>query len=257
MKTEEVILKFIDKMHYLSNEHVLGIVFYGSMLTGYSTNISDIDLHIIFDDSKPNEMIRGYAIIDGNRIEYFEKSITEIYRTINYEFNNQNNAMLSIIGQGKIIWDKTGSIKKLQNYTLETFARNLPKVSSDEAKEMVSIINNRMLKLKQKCTDKAPEFIHLYHLTVEKIRKFYHKINGYPEIQTSKVVKIYTDNNYRQTYNKGLVPEKEFIDMYLSAIYDQSDNQTKINKIEELYTYAKRDINLENEYRIHIKSRVK
>ena len=50
MTIEDKILTFIDNMGYLNNRHVLGILFYGSYLTGLNTDNSDIDLHIIFDN---------------------------------------------------------------------------------------------------------------------------------------------------------------------------------------------------------------
>ena len=49
-----IIQKFIANMKYLENEHFLGMFFYGSFLTGYNNKNSDIDLHVIFDDSDFN-----------------------------------------------------------------------------------------------------------------------------------------------------------------------------------------------------------
>ena len=70
-----IILEFINKMDYLNNKHVLGCFFYGSFVTGFNNNDSDIDLHIIFDDSNPKHLIRENDNINGRRIEYFEKPI--------------------------------------------------------------------------------------------------------------------------------------------------------------------------------------
>ena len=47
MTVEDKILSFVQQMGYFDNEHVLGILFYGSYLTGVNTKNSDIDLHII------------------------------------------------------------------------------------------------------------------------------------------------------------------------------------------------------------------
>ena len=54
LKVSSVIKKFIIEMNYLNNEHVLGAFFYGSFLTGYNSKGSDIDLHIVFDNSDIN-----------------------------------------------------------------------------------------------------------------------------------------------------------------------------------------------------------
>lgn len=63
-------------------------------------------------------------------------------------------------------------------------------------------------------------FTHLYHLTIEKIRKFYYALNSLACISTTKVERIYTDEKYRLSYKGFEIPEKTFIEMYLDACYD-------------------------------------
>lgn len=257
LSINNTILSFIDKMGYLKNEHVLGCFFYGSYLTGFNTKNSDIDLHIIFDDSDPKHMIRGNENINGVRIEYFEKPINDMYLTVDNDFNNQNNALLSIVGTSKIIFDKNGDLKKLQKYAFDKFSQPLPPLESEDAREYVSILNNRMEKLENAANENNPYFYHLYHLTIEKIRKFYHRLNGMPEVQTSKVFRVYTDEKYRNSFYKDNIPEPEFVKMYLEAICDnEQDMIIKLKRVKDLYDYAKRNVPLdENSYRILIKSR--
>ena len=147
------------------------VVFYGSYLTGFNNTNSDIDLHIIFDNTDPKHLIRGNDSIDGLRIEYFEKPINDIYLSVDNDFNNQNNAMLSIIGTSSIIFDKTGDLHKLQQYALEKFSNPLPPLEVEDAREYVSILNNRMEKLENAANNNDPYFYHLYHLTIEKNQK--------------------------------------------------------------------------------------
>lgn len=254
-----IIKKFIDNMKYIENEHVLGVFFYGSFQTGYNNKNSDIDLHVIFDNSDQEHLIRGNQYIDGIRIEYFEKPLDDLYLSIDNDYQNQNNALLSIIGTSEIIFDKNNELKKLQEYALEKFKNPLPSIDEETAKEQVSIINNRMEKLRKSLEDDSPYFFHLYHLTLEKIRKFYHRLKGLPELQTSKVFRVYTDENYRKSFYKENIPEEEFVLMYLDAIADVTlDKKKKYNKVNQLFKYTKRNISLdEKEYRILIKSRNK
>ncbi len=253
----EVIKIFIQKMKYLENEHALGCFFYGSFLTGYNNSNSDIDLHIIFDNSDSKHLIRGNMHINGVRIEYFEKPINDLYLSINNDYNNQNNALLSIVGTSKIIFDKTGDLQKLQKYACSTFSKPLPPLDSEEAREYVSILSNRMEKVEKTFRDNSPYFNHLYHLTLEKIRKFYHRLNGMPELQTSKVFRTYTDEAYRMSFYKDKIPEKRFVKMYLEAICDESfNNAEKLQRVQSLFDYAKRNVSLNKDnYRILIKSR--
>lgn len=253
----QTIKKFINEMKYLENEHVLGIFFYGSYLTGYNTKNSDIDLHVIFDNYDPKHLIRGNHLINGIKIEYFEKPIGDIYLSIENDFQNQNNALLSIIGTSRIIFDRNGELKKLQLHTFNKFSNPLPPLDSDSAREYVSILNNRMEKLQKAALENNPYFYHLYHITIEKIRKFYHKLNGFPEVQTSKVFRVYTDEAYRKSFYKDNIPDDKFVTMYLEAICDTSlDKMEKLSKVQNLFDYSKNNVILdEKNYRILIKSR--
>lgn len=254
--TKKIIAEFISDMGYLENEHVIGCFFYGSLLTGFGNKNSDLDLHIIFDNSDPEHLIRGNKVIDGQRIEYFEKPIRDLYLSIENDYNRQNNALLSILGTSRIIFDKTGQVEELQKYALKKFSNPLPPLEREDAREQVSILNNRMGKLERACANDDPYFNHLYHISIEKIRKFYHRLTGNPEVQSSKVYRVYTDENYRRSFYKENIPEQEFIDMFLDAACDEtSDKQTKLEKAQRLFNYAKRNVELGDEYRIHIKSR--
>ena len=146
-------------------------------------------------------------------------------------------------------------MKKLQQYAINRFSTPLPPLSIEEAKEQVSIINNRMEKLEKSAINDEPYFDHLYHLVIEKIRKFYHKLIGISKIPTSKVYRIYTDYDYRNSMYKEN-PEQEFVDMYLDLITTNCvDKFKKLEMVKKLYDYTTRSINLGDDYRIIIRNR--
>ena len=243
-------------MDYLNNEHVLGILFYGSYLTGLNTENSDIDLHIIFDNEDPNHLIRGNKVVDGTRIEYFEKPLEDIYQTVNEDYISQNNATLTIVGTSKIIYAKDNQLKQLQEYVINKFSNPLPSLSDDEAREQVSILNNRMEKLEKYAETNNPYFEHLYHLTIDKIRRFYHKLMGIPRIETSKGFRLYTDERYRNAFCINKIPEQIFIEMYFELISDMGlEKIQKYNLLNKIYKFTKRNVVLDSDYRIPIKSR--
>ena len=132
-KYQMAVSDFITKMNYLENNHVLGIIVYGSYVTGYNNKNSDIDMHIIKDDSD-ERLYRGVSNVDDFKIEYFEKPISDIYLSIKNDFETNENAYLTIIGHGKILFDRTGDIGKLQRYILEKYSQPLPALSGDDAK---------------------------------------------------------------------------------------------------------------------------
>ena len=93
----------------------------------------DIDLHIVFSDLT-NE-VRGSDFIDNYRIEYFEKTLSSLYQKVDYEFNHQSNAMVSMFACGTVLLDKRGNIKKLQDYIKRTYSVPMPCLSEEETRE--------------------------------------------------------------------------------------------------------------------------
>ena len=256
MTVHEIIQEFIKKNKYLQDEHVLGILFYGSYKYGLNNQNSDIDLHIIYDDSNPNHLIRGNAFINGTRIEYFEKTIEDVYLMAENEFANQNNASYSIIGKGEIVYERKGALTNLQKYVINRFKDNLPPLDIDEAREQISIIDNKIQKLENLAKNDSPYFNHLYHIVLEKMRKTHHRIIGISKIPTSKVHKIYTDEAYRKSVYKTN-PAPDFVEDYLNLITQGRDKRQMLESLKSFYNKGKQNIELRDDYRIPIKSKAK
>ena len=64
-----------------------------------------------------------------------------------------------------------------------------------------------------------PYFDNYYFLSVEKIRVFYHRLKGFSNLSQTKVYKLYTNEHLREVQHKK-VPEQEFIDLYISDVYE-------------------------------------
>lgn len=246
---------FIAKMNYQEDSHVLGIIVYGSYVTGYNHKNSDIDMHIIKDDSD-KKIYRGVSNVDGFKIEYFEKPISDVCLSVENDFETNENAYLAIIGYGKILFDRNGDIGKLQRHILEKYSQPLPALSGDDAKEMAVIIDNRMIKLRLMLENNKPEFNYNYYLVVEKIRKFYSRLCGCANIPVDKAFRIYTDKRYRESFCKGVIPDEKFLSIYFEAVTTTGTNEEKMNIVTELYNYATRNVEIDpDNYRILIKSR--
>lgn len=253
----EIINKFIEKMDYRNNRHYLGIYFYGSSQTGFSNDNSDIDLHVIFDNSDKEHIYRGITYIDGIKIEYFEKSINDLYLSLENDIKERSYSWYSILGTSTIIEDKNGSLHKLQEFTIKSYQKGIQKMEEQDIMETIAIINNRIEKLRYFCKSDNPSFYSLYYITIEKIRRFYHGINGFPKINTSKIYRVYKDDEYRKTYFRGEFVSEKFKEMYFNLIEIESRDKTKLLElIEEFYLYVKdgRELN-RKEYKIKIKSR--
>ncbi len=248
------IKQFLNNNHYLQDPHVIGVLFYGSYKYGLNNRNSDLDLHIIYDDSKQDRLVRGNAIVNGIRVEYFEKPISEVVKTIDEGYLNQDNAAEAIIGRSEIIFQRDNRMHALQRYAINKFKNGVLPLSKDEACEQVAIINGRMERLQKYAKEDSYYFEHLYHLTIEKIRRFYHNLNGMPRIETSKGFNLYRDKKYQDMFSISKIPDEKFLEMYFRLITSQGKSKRDMfADLEEFYNYAKRTVDFnDREYRIPI-----
>ena len=107
-----------------------------------------------------------------------------------------------MIGNGITIFDRNGKIQELKEYVKKLYSHPLLPLTQVEDNEQVVIIANRLVDLKKLCLNNDLYFNRLYHLTIEKIRKYYYQRNGYPEISTSKVLDLYSNPAYSEVIDK-------------------------------------------------------
>ena len=184
------------------------------------------------------------------------KTIEDVYLMAENEFANQNNASYSIIGKGENVYERKGALTNLQKYVINRFKDNLPPLDIDEAREQISIIDNKIQKLENLAKNDSPYFNHLYHIVLEKMRKTHHRIIGISKIPTSKVHKIYTDEAYRKSVYKTN-PAPDFVEDYLNLITQGRDKRQMLESLKSFYNKVKQNIELGDEYRIPIKSKSK
>ncbi len=255
-------IQFMKKMGYLDNPRVLGVILSGSYTTGYQHKGSDVDVHVVLKSglieriTKKFKIYRGVQVVDGFKFEYFEKPIGEIYRSARMDFNTHNNALLPIVGCGQVIHSKSKELERLREYIKKVYSRPLPKLEGDDAKEAVAIIENRISKLKLMSARNIPEFDSEYYLIVEKIRKAVSRMCGCADIPSNKAIRLYTNKEYRDSFCKSLIPEQEFIDLYIKAITERLTIEEKVAMVEGLYALMTKNMEFDpNDYRISIRSR--
>ena len=241
-KFTDVIMEFVNKMGYLSSKDIEGIIFYGSNQTGFGNQFSDIDLHIIFNNNLEEE-IRGSALINGIRIEYFEKRLESMYSKTLNEFKNQGNAVVSMIVYGDIILDKNGKIKTLQDYIKAIHSLPMPCLSEEEAKEQLAIINNFFDDLKNLIEQNDIYANHAYHLALERIKDFYFSYYGLPGVSRTKEIR-WMLNCYRilRTDQWTVLHQQR---LYLSCLDENQTLPNKLISLERLYNYSTREIDFD------------
>ena len=93
---------------------IIGVLVCGSYVTGRPTKHSDLDVHIILDNSVEYRE-RGNRIIDGLLIEYFANPPKQILGYFADDLNDRRLMSQVQFATGEIILDKTGEVEALKN----------------------------------------------------------------------------------------------------------------------------------------------
>ena len=148
-----------------------------------------------------------------------------------------------MIGYGEVIFDRNGKISDLVAYIKEKYSRPLPCYTKHEAIYQIAGIHKAVLALNELRIQNDPYFENYYFLTVERIRDFYHKLNGFSNLSQTKIYKLYTNERLQLAQHKK-IPEKKFIQLFFNAIEEGTTKEQKLERINELYKYSTRKYDL-------------
>ena len=97
----------------LQNESIIGVLLYGSTVTGQNDILSDVDILFVTEDSSKQEG-RGVIKVLGNRVEYFIKCETSVYKELLGELNSLFPALITAFLTGKIYYDRDNCMQQLR-----------------------------------------------------------------------------------------------------------------------------------------------
>lgn len=110
---------FINDFEYMND--LIGILVCGSFITGNPTNHSDLDVHMVLDNSVDYRE-RGNKIINGLLIEYFANPPRQILKYFEEDVNEKSLMSQTQFATGKIILDKKGDVALLKEKALDMIA---------------------------------------------------------------------------------------------------------------------------------------
>lgn len=239
----KIIKKFLLKYNV---DEIEGVLLYGSIVSGRTTNKSDIDILVCLNSNEGYQSV-GCQVVDSVKVEYFVHHIDSIYDLALKQIEINDPSHLTKFITSKIIYDKTGKftkeIEKIRNlYTLPIREKHDPFVM----KKMFHIKN----KLDDLETIKDNDvFYILYFDILNKIRELDTEINGYIIIPLAKSEKLFKDSKYLKEYIESDIHKtstEEFKSKYLECLKIKNKD-LMIRDIIDLYNYAFKDENFDSD----------
>lgn len=246
---EHVLPTIIDK------DNLLGVIVYGSSLTGFASANSDIDILVLLREAE--KTIRGVKPYKGCKMEYFIKPI-EKFLSEGVAFSKRNcPSHLALEQNGFILYDTNDFLRNLLKADAKYYNTNRQKPQINYELKFVQI-ENRLASLRNILERDSKEFYMVYYNILEMIRSFHSKINGEAEIPFAKAYRIYTDKNYYDKFVGKEVsnpkPNQEFIELYSKCIEIQDSKSDMLKNLERLFQLEQQNISINpNDYEIDLK----
>lgn len=227
---ELAVEKFISQ--YKNENYFLGAILTGSYATGNYDENSDIDIYIITkDDTKWRE--RGNKNIDGFLIEYFINPKRKILSYFENELKDYHLSTTMIFINGKILYDKDGSIQELINRANNNF--NLENVSEYKYKMNCYSVWDGFDELESKY-NKNEDIDFTYNIFLQRVIEAYFYNKQIPSIPLNKIEKILNNEEYRNKYNVKRLPDQEFINK-ITKCFNEKEYNNKYKFAKDLYNY--------------------
>ncbi len=255
-EVKKVVEKFLMNEIYpniLDKDNLLGVLVYGSSLTGFSSKNSDIDLLIVLREA--DNVTRGVKHVDGQKIEYFIKPI-EKFLSEGVSFTKRNCPSHIALGQNAyMLYDQGGLVENLLKVDNEFYNKNHEKPKENFNLKFVQI-ENRIASLKNIFERNGEEFYMVYYNILEMIRSFHSQRSGEAEIPFAKAYRVYNDKEYYDKFvsNKAEneLPDEKFVELYNKCI-KIDDREKMLKNLSSVYQYEKTFVEIDpSDYEIKL-----
>ena len=214
-KWEIALHKFL--MKWKKRKEVIGAIVCGSYITGDPSEHSDIDLHILL-DSKTRWRERGNKIIDGFLIEYFANPIKKHYQYFEEDFKKRTKTNAHMFFTGKILFDKTGELKKLVSDAKKYFFKRYPKQNKIEIELSKYRLWDNLDNLEEVFESNNDEFFFVFYNYLKELFDIYAKFLRFDCVPVHKLKSFLSDERAKKKYCVKDFPDKNFLKMYIKAI---------------------------------------
>jgi len=210
----KVVDMFIKK--YLRNEKVLAILVTGSIARDVGDKDSDLDLQIIT-SSQSGYRKRGNAVIDGILVEYCVNPYHQIRKYLEIDAQHNNPLMCVALLEGKILFEKYKSASRLKKYAKDSLKKRYCMINKDRVSFNKYVLADTLNKMNALYKKRRDDFSFLFHVNLRLIYETY-AIFLSQNLLKNPMLKDYFDGNTRFGYVIKDFPDKQFANMFLSAM---------------------------------------
>ena len=199
------------------HEEVTGFLVCGSYITGNPTEHSDIDIHIILDDSVDWRK-RGNQIVDGYLIEYFANSPDQIREYFREDYEGNRMHCQTQFVTGRILLDHDGTVAQLKREAEEWLGKQFKPLDETAFEILKYMLWDTLDNLRDLHERESKSFTYAYHDALRQALSFYSRYLRVEIPSTTHVHEYLTDMETRGKYLQPEFPDSVFSNLFTRAI---------------------------------------
>jgi predicted nucleotidyltransferase len=212
---EIALQKFLKKWE--NKKEVIGAIVCGSYITGNPSNHSDIDIHFLL-DAKSSWRERGNVIVDGILIEYFANPTKRHHQYLEEDLKSRRKINAHMFCTGKILFDKTGELKKLIQFSKKYLNKKNPKQNKIQVEIAKYHIWDMCDNLEEVFDSNSEEFFFVFYNCLNGLIETYAKFLQFDSMPIHKLRRFLVNEKDKKKYLVSNFPDEEFVKMIVSAI---------------------------------------
>lgn len=220
---------------YEEDDEVIGALLCGSYANETNNEYSDIDVRLILKNSCAYKQ-RGCTEVNSFIIEYSKDPIWKIKDYMENDYKNGKNTESMMFAYGKILYDTTGDVKKLQDLALEYVDKQIDTITDYKLDVNNYYVYNLLDELKLALKENDNSFKVIYYDLLSLMYNIYAEYESIPKLPKSKVYKVLTNEEYRKKSHVYKLPEDKFIKLYLNC-FNEDKESIMYKNISNLVSY--------------------
>ena len=210
-------------------DQIVGVLAFGSYITGRPLPHSDLDVYIVLDDRVSFEE-KGSRVVGGLLVEYYAKPLRLINKELDQHFESRALITQNIFAIGEIIFDKAGAVKALKERSKTMLEGFYNREDSPLPEDEKAYFCDMLYDLKDG-VDK-PHFDFMYFNSLDRMLEEYMRCINRP-YRFKTMLDGIVDRDFAKKNLLKEMPHKDITDMIADAIIAKT-NEEKIEKFEEL-----------------------
>jgi predicted nucleotidyltransferase len=212
---EKALKKFTDTWE--DHDFVIGFLVCGSYVTGNPTEHSDIDIHIVVNNTV-DWRERGNKVIDGYLIEYFVNPPDQIREYFREDYGDYRMDSQTQFATGRILLDRDGTVVQLKKEAKEWLKRSFKPLDETSIKILKYGLWDTLDNLRDLHERESKSFTYAYHNALKQALTFYAKFLQVEIISPTRIFEQLTDPKTQRKYLQPQFPDLVFRDLFIEAI---------------------------------------